>query len=129
MTIYSYGVDLKSSFEFVEGDLKLSEYENNIGQAIGNRLNTIEGSLNLFYREYGSFFTTFLGWRKTDDTLRFMKVELDNTLKKDPRINNFTTELSFNDEGNVMVNIILLDFVERVDLNYVLNENGVVLME
>ena len=125
MTVYSYGVDLKSEFTFKDGDLNLSEYEDNIGQAIANRLNTIQDSLDLFYTDYGSLFLQFLGWRRTQSTLDFMKVELDNTLSKDPRINNFTTNLEYSDDGSVKITIQLTEYNNVTELNYVLNNNGI----
>ncbi len=124
MTIYDYGVDLDSSFTFQDGDLKLKEYTNNIGQAIANRLNTLQDSLDLFYEDYGSYFIDYLGWRKNQTTLNFMKVELDSTLAKDPRIKDFNTELEFNKEGNAEIHISLEDGSDTT-LNFVLGMNGI----
>ncbi len=127
MTVYEYGVDVGSDLSFNEGDINLSEYEDNIAQAIANRLNTIQDSLDLFYYDYGSFLTHFFGWRKTDETLGFIKLELENVLKKDTRINNFTVDLKYITKG-VAITIVLTDF-EEVNLNLVLNENGVEVIE
>ena len=128
MTVYEYGVDLDSSLSFSDGDLRLSEYADNIVQAVSNRLNTIEDSLDLFYYDYGSLFLQFLGWRRTDETLRFMKLELDKTLSEDPRINSFTTELEFLSSGGVGIHIRLDDF-EEIELNLVLDGTGVNIVE
>ena len=51
---YDYGVDINSHFNFKDGDIQLAEYDNNIAQAIMNRLNTFQDSLDLFYYDYGS---------------------------------------------------------------------------
>ena len=127
MVVYNYGVDLDSSFTFKDGDLRLAEYENNISQAISNRLNTVTGALDLFYRNYGSLFLLFLGWRRTDETLSLMKVELDNTLRQDPRIGSFSTSLEYVPEG-VSVQVLLNDFADT-ELNFILNGNGVEIIE
>jgi hypothetical protein len=130
MTIYDYGVDLDSSLTFQDGDLKLKEYTNNIGQAIANRLNTFQDSLDLFYYDYGSFFTSYFGWRRRQSTLDLMKVELDLTLREDPRVNDFETELEFGETVNsVVIKIRLYDNGVETDLNYVLTDEGVELVE
>lgn len=127
MTIYDYGVDINSDLNFTNGDIALCEYEDNICQAVANRLRTIQDSLDLFYVDYGSFLTYFFGWRKTNETLNFIKLEIENVLRKDPRINNFTIDLEYIKEG-VLINIVLTDFGE-VNLNLVLNNEGVEVIE
>ena len=128
MTVYEYGVDIASELSFVDGDLKLAEYEDNIVQAVANRLNTVKDSLDLFYEDYGSVFLQFLGWRREEITLRFMKVELDKTLSEDPRISSFSSELEYDHNGNVNVSIRLDDF-ENTFLNLVLDGTGVSIIE
>ena len=130
MTVYEYGVDIDSSFEFLDGDLKLASYEENLVQAIGNRLRTIYGSLSMFYEDYGSYLYTFLGWRRRDETLNFIKIEVENTLKKDPRLTNFNVEVDYATADNTVdINIQVFYENEVLDLNYVFNENGVSVVE
>ena len=57
---YECGVDIDSSFQFRDGDLLLSEYDENLVQAVINRLNTNLEELDLFYEDYGSIFTKIL---------------------------------------------------------------------
>ncbi len=84
--ILELGTDFNSSWEFNdEGDLNLVTNDSNLVQAISNRLNTRNGELDLFYSEYGSFLCNFLGWKKNDTTLEFMRIELDKALSQDPR--------------------------------------------
>lgn len=125
MVVYEYGVDLDNGLSFSDGDLDLIRFEDNISQAILNRLKTVKDSLDLFYTEYGCFFLFFLGWRRTQNTLDFMKIELDACLKQDPRINNFTTTLEYSEDGSVLINIVLTDYMENVELNYVLTGNNI----
>ena len=127
---YDYGVDISSHFNFKDGDIQLAEYSENIGQAIANRLNTFQDSLDLFYYDYGSFFTSYFGWRRRQSTLDLMKVELDLTLREDPRVNDFETELEFGETVNsVVIKIRLYDNGVETDLNYVLTDEGVELVE
>lgn len=127
---YDYGVDINSHFNFKDGDIELAEYDNNIAQAIMNRLNTFQDSLDLFYYDYGSFFLQFFGWRRRQTTLDLMKVELDLTLREDPRINEFESELEFGEVTNtVVIRIKLINGTIVNELNYVLSENGVELVE
>lgn len=125
---YDYGVDLKSDFTFTDGDIKLAEYEENIGQAIANRLNTYTNSLDIFYNGYGSFFTQFFGWRRRQTTLDMMKTELETTLAEDPRITQYSTELWFMDDGSVGIRIEVYDR-EVTELNFVLTGDGVTFIE
>ena len=128
MVLYDYGVDLKSSFTFKDGDLELVDGDDNISQAISNRLNTITDSLDLFYEDYGSLFLGFLGWKRNDETLRFMKIELDKALSDDPRIDSFTSELSYTDTGAVRIDISLNGF-ENTELNLILDGTSVSVVE
>lgn len=122
MVNYSYGVDIDSSFTFKDGDLVLSEYEDNLVQAIANRLNTHLDELNYFYINYGSLILDYLGWRKTEDTLKIIELELEECLKNEPRIGDYNIELEFMENG-------LLNIYVRLDngevLNFNVNNDGV----
>ncbi|WP_458454423.1 hypothetical protein [Methanobrevibacter sp.] len=125
MVLYDYGVDLNSNFRFKDGDLELISYEQNIGQAIRNRLNTTISELNTFYEDYGSVLPSFFGWKRKEKTLTFMKIELDNVLAKDPRITNFATVLSYNEKGEVEININLTDDVD-LELNLIIGSDNTI---
>lgn len=121
-----YGTDINSNWSFTDGDINLISGTDNLSQAIMNRLNTLQDELNLFYSDYGSYLQSFFGWRKNDKTLEFIKVEIDTVVNKDPRVNNFTSEISYNQEGNVNVNLVIM-YIDGEDfsLNYVLSNDGV----
>ena len=53
--LYELGVDIRSDFTFENGDLKLSKYEENLVQAICNRLTTNLDELELFYESQSLF--------------------------------------------------------------------------
>lgn len=126
MVAYNYGVDLHNNLRFVNGDLQLAEYEENIAQAIGNRLNTVYDTLDLFYGDYGSVLTSFLGWRNTDNTLKFVKLEVDNVLSQDPRLDEFSTSVEYVNNDKIRINIVLqYDEDETIELSYDLDSMGV----
>ena len=118
------GTDVSSDWSFKDGDLKLVSNENNIAQSIMNRLRTVYDYFELYYIDYGSFLSHFLGWRRTDETLKYMKTEIEQTLMQDGRFENVSVELKYDDEGKVIGNIVLLyDTDSEINLNLTLNEN------
>ena len=119
------GADIASSWTFNEhGDLDLASDEENITQAITNRLSTWLNDFDLYYLEYGSVFTSYLGWRKNEETLRFMQLELENTLKQDPRLQDFDIELEFNEQGGVNVYLTINFEDTDMSLSLVVSEDG-----
>lgn len=120
---YEYGVDINSSCSFKDGDLDLSRYDENLGQAIANRLNTELDELDVLYDGYGSVLSSFLGWRRNDETLRLVKLEIDNCLSNDPRLSDFKTEVSFNDSGALVIEISIYPYT--TSYNFILTNEGV----
>lgn len=120
--LIDYGADIKSDWSFHDGDLQLVTDKENIGQAVGNRLNTMQDELDAYYYDYGSFLQSFLGWRRTDKTLDFIKVEIDSVLGKDPRIVSFTSNLEYDSNGNVRIDLSIDD----VSLGFMLTNDGVI---
>ena len=128
--ILEIGTDISAKWEFKDGDLVLATHEDNILQSIHNRLNNHYGSLGLYYNEYGSFLQLFLGWRKTPETLNFLKKEIINTLQQDPRLQNLTVDLAYADKGNVNCNIqIKFDEETDLSLSMILSNFGIELEE
>ena len=125
-----FGTDINNSWEFNEhGDLSLVSNKDNVGQAISNRLQTQLNELDLFYAGYGSFLTQFLGWKKNDSTLEFMRLEIETRLAGDPRLSGYSVSLEYTDNG-VEINInLVLDDGEEYTGNFVLNNDGVVVGE
>lgn len=125
--IYDYGVDIDNSWTFSDGDLKLTKYEENLSQAICNRLNTGLDELYLFYYNYGSILKSFLGWKANEETLEFVKLEVDNCLRDDPRINSFTSEVVYDGDGHLSINLKVVYDGDMVDLNFGFDETGVLI--
>ena len=123
-TIVEYGVDICRDWTFQDGDIKSISNTDNLNQAILNRLNTIQDELDSFYDDYGSFLQSFLGWKKNEETLTFIKTELDNVIAKDPRITLFESEVTFDENGSVKIELVISDYGD-FSLNYVLDGEGV----
>lgn len=123
--LYGLGVDINSSFTFHDGDLKLAAYDENLIQAVVNRLNTKLDSLDLFYEGYGSVFTDFFGWRGNDETIKLMYVELNTVLKNEPRISSYSAEITYDGDGLLHVDLTLNPSDgEDIDVNLVGNSLG-----
>ena len=127
--LYECGVDIDSSFTFKDGDLVLSEYEDNLVQAIANRLNTDLDELDMFYEDYGSVITGFLGWKQTDAQY-YIKSELDNVLLKDPRIWQHESSVEYEGSGKLRIDLTLYTNNQNIiGTNFVLNTDGVIEIE
>lgn len=129
--IVELGVDVNTDWSFVDGDLVLVDNADNMVQSIINRLNCGYDELDLYYFEYGSDISKFLGFKSSDEALEFIKIEVENTLEQDPRLNDFTVETSYNNDGDVCL-ALSIKFSDESDLSLslVINEvDGVVLAE
>lgn len=123
--ILEIGTDINSEWSFnSEGDLNLVSGNDNIVQTIQNRLNTDYDSL-MFYDGYGSFLSTFYGWKRNLETLQYMEKEIKNTLLNDPRFNDITVELEYGGKGTVNGHItIVYDDETDLTLSLVLDNMG-----
>ena len=123
--VIEFGTDIDSSWTFnSNGDLKLISNTENLGQAILNRLKTYQDSLELFYADYGSVLTQYLGWLGVVDTLEFMRIEIEGVLELDPRISEVFAEVTYTGQGTININITATYDDEDVELNLTLSENG-----
>ena len=127
--ITELGADFNSSWEFIDGDLKLVNNDTNLIQSIINRLNCEYDSLDNYYYEYGTNLSSFLGFKASKETLEFIKIEVSETLQQDPRLSNFEVATEYNKKGNVVIHINLI-FNEDNDLSVslVLDEEGSVVL-
>jgi hypothetical protein len=127
---YELGVDLNSTLTFSNGDINLTSYEDNLIQGVMNRLNTDLDELDLFYDEYGSILTRFLGWKTNDETLGFIEAEVENVLDNEERLINSNCTASYLGNGLVRLDLTL-NPNETTDLtvNLVLTDTGVIEIE
>ena len=127
---YECGVDIGSSFQFRDGDLILSEYDKNLVQAIVNKLNTKTDELELFYEDYGSIFTTFLGWKSTDKAIEYMKTEIVTVLSNEARLSRFEVNVEYIDTKTVRIPIVLYTTAGNIiESNLVLGQDGLIEIE
>ena len=123
--LYQLGVDINSEFNFHDGDLQLASYNDNLVQAVINRLNTKLNSLELFYEDYGSVLTSFFGWKANNTTLNLMRIELDNTLKNETRLAGYSVDMEYQSDGLLHIDLTLYPTREtEINLDLVLNNNG-----
>ena len=126
-SIVELGTDINSSWSFKDGDLKLVSDKENLIQATRNRLNNALNSLDDFYLEYGSILWRFMGWRSEPITLKFMEIEIRNCLNQDPRLTEYTIDLSYTDKETVLINIfVTYDDETEFNMNYILSTDGTV---
>lgn len=125
---YEYGVDLHSDLRFENGDLVLCSYDNNLAQAVCNRLNTDLDELDIFYDDYGSVLNSFLGWKKTADTLSLIRLELMKCLSNEPRLNNFDIDLEYGEKGELKIRLTVYDNSVQ-SYNFILNNDYVEYVE
>lgn len=119
------GADINSSWVLNEkGDLEIVSDEENLIQSIVNRFNCWLNTFDLYYFEYGSILSSFIGWKRNQESLDLMRLEIENTLNQEPRFNDYELDIFYDDEG--IVNIILsISFNgENIDLNLVITEDG-----
>lgn len=127
--INELGTDINSQWIFKDGDIALVSNEDNLIQATNNRLNTNLGLMEDFYIEYGCLLSKYLGWLETEPTLKFMKIELEDTLKQDPRFTDFDVNLEYVKKGvRIMIKGIFNENTE-LEMDYVLNDSGITVME
>ena len=118
------GTDISSDWSFEQGDLLLISDEKNLVQSIKNRLMCWLNSQDLYYLEYGSILTSFLGWKREQETLDFMRLEIQNTLKQDPRIEDYDLKIEFNNDNGVDVFLDLNVNDDTVMVNLVISSDG-----
>lgn len=130
MEIYELGVDIKSDWEFVDGDLILVSDIDNLTQSIANRLNTQIGTMSDFYNTYGSIVDEFVGKHSDKKTLSFLRIEIETTLKQDPRLSDVTVELEYIGNGAIRIDVTNI-YNDDSDLteSFVLDKNGEVLID
>lgn len=117
--VYEIGTDIKSDWTFNEnGDLTLIQDNDNLKQAVYNRITCYAGSFKHFYNEYGSVLSNYFGFRKDNTTLEFMRIELERVLLQDPRIQKFDLNLEYVTEG-IRVELTIHTQETDTELNFI----------
>lgn len=122
-----FGVDIDSSWNFVDGDLELSKGKGNLGQAIMNRLMADDDQYSDFYIKYGGGLFDHFGDLNHPTIHEYIRIEIESILEQEPRIKEITectvNKISSNVVGcNLKVTAIGSD--EVVELNLVLSDDS-----
>lgn len=129
--VVEFGVDIDSSWSFNDaGDLNLISNDDNVYQAVVNRLTCPLDYFELFYEDYGSILHQYMGDLNDDDTLEFIRIEIENRLMQDFRLIDFIVEV-FNDGiERVKVNIrFFYDTDEEISVDLILDGTGEVVLD
>ena len=125
--LYELGIDINSSLSFENGDFKLAKYDENLVQAISNRLNTNLNELDIFYEDYGSIISSFFGWKRNSETLEFVKSEIEAVLNEEERISSFECSVEYDDD--LIIKLTLYpNYDYNIDVTYKITDNGVELV-
>ena len=121
------GTDVISDWSFANGDIETVEGISNLNQAISNRLNTYLDDLSLFYSNYGSIVFDYIGEHNTPTIHEYIKVEVEDCIIKDKRINSVecTVNKIINGEISCKLNLVLVDGTD-VDLNMIITQENTV---
>lgn len=124
--ILELGTDIHSSWAFDDtGDLVLVDNTDNVYQALVNRLTSPLDNL-LYYDDYGSDIHFYNGMRKNETTLDFLKIEIENRIIQDPRIQDFDVEPYITEDNKIGVDVTVT-YTDETDLSLslILTDNGV----
>lgn len=125
-----YGTDIKSDFNFNNGDLELVNGTDNLGQAVVNRLNTDLGFYDWCYTNYGGDLSNVYGM-VNENALEYLRVEVESILHQDPRIKSLTCTCSKDEPQSVYLELDILPINndEVVSLNLVIQDDLIVMID
>ena len=126
-----YGTDIKNSFSFSNGDLELVSGTSNLAQSIINRLNTDKGFYDWCYTNYGGDLFSIFGMKNNQNSLEYLRIEIESILSQDPRIREVNANCSKEDSKTVGVELKVLTIGsdEIVTLNLVIQDDLVVKLD
>lgn len=105
--LYELGVDINREWNFKDGDLQLIYYDENIKQAIYNRLSCFLNSLDIFYVNYGSEIEKYLGYKNKSTVHEYIRLEIEKRLMYDPRIKNVECTVNKYTSNGANVHLLL----------------------
>ena len=125
-----YGVDINSSWGFVDGDLELVRGEDNLRQAITNRLRTDWDFYQEFYAVYGGRLYEHFGDFNIPTIHEYVQIEIDTILRQDPRIQNIESTVNKIDSKTLQVKLAITPYGsdEILTMNLVLNNDSSILI-
>lgn len=124
---YQMGKDVNRNWNLKNGDIEICSYEDNIHQAILNRLNCPLGALQIFYTDYGSTVKENLGEINNETIREYIRLEIEKRLKYDPRFKNVTCEVNHVNSKEINCNInVTFANDETYEDNYVIGISDLV---
>ena len=128
-----FGNDIKSDWNFTNGDINLVSGKSNLGQAICNRLNANLNTYDIFYARYGGNLLDYLGESNSPNIHEYIKIEIESILGQDPRIQSSEATVSSIDSTTIEVElkiktigrdeIVTLNLIIQDDLMVQINPN------
>lgn len=77
------------------GDLELVKYEDNIAQAVYNRVSCTKGALDWIYKDYGSEIHNYLGKPNTPGIRDEIQKEIESQVRKDIRLTEAKVDILY----------------------------------
>lgn len=120
-----YGTDIKDSFSFSNGDIDIVSGIENLEQSILNILNTDLGFYDWCYTNYGSNLSKIYGRKNDNNSLEYLRIEIEHAVIKNPRINNVSVNCTKEDPitVNAELEILPINSEEIVTINLVINDD------
>ena len=121
-----YGVDINSSWGFVDGDLELVRGESNLAQAIINRLGTDWDFYQDFYNTYGGRLSEHFGDFNIPTFHEYIKIEVESILAQEPRIRNVECIVNKTDKEEISFNLnyTVIGEDETQELNLIIGSDS-----
>ena len=116
------GGDISSDWSFSNGDVNTVIDYGNLSQAIMNRLNTSLDFYRMFYPRYGGKLWEHMGDLNHPTIHEYIRIEVEDILKQDPRISYVDVTLHKINSGSVEcdLNVTLYDNNTNIEFNYVI---------
>ena len=120
-----YGTDIDDNWIFKDGDLTTVTGEDNLRQALKNRLLTPEGHFQWCYNDYGSDLHDVIGEYNTERLGDYVCVSIQYSLLADPRVSDIV-EINHNRKGETLEVTVTVQLTndETLTLNLVITENN-----
>lgn len=104
-TYKKIGVDINSKWLFKDGDIELVSKEENMFQAITNRITCRLNALSMYYSKYGSLVQDYLGEHNNPNAREYIAIEIRETLIQDPRIKNHEVKVTKHNPKGVKAHV------------------------
>lgn len=122
-----FGVDIDSSWSFVDGDIVLSRGIENLGQAISNRLMADYDQYSDFYIRYGGRLFEHFGDLNHPTIHEYIRIEIESILEQEPRIkeiNECTVNKISSNSVECKLKVTTISSDDSIELNLVLNDDS-----